>query len=394
MDLTPKQQASEAIRQAESILIVTGQRPNVDQVSSVVALSLILRKFGKKVTAVVSDSMPTSVSFMTGGLVERNLTGLRDFIMRLDLSRAEVDKLKYTVENGKLNVHITPFKGGFSAQDVSFTHGDYHYDLVIVMGVASRSKLDRVFEQNSGILQSTPILNLDFHRINESYGAINLVDTNAATLSEMLISLAESLQAGLLDEQIATAMLTGIIAATDRFSAPHTTAKSMTVAAQLMAAGAKQQQIIKSLYSGGGRDGRDGKDGRDGRDKDRRPEKSTNAAPQSAELSASKPIPDTESTTYVEPKIQSTEPVPVTEAAVNVEPVQAVEPGMLKQQETATGDDTGPNLAALDWNAVMPHMPTLNPTEVTNLDVTDVNSSHQMQPGVTSEVPNPGESTS
>ena len=49
MDLTPKQQASEAIRQAESILIVTSQRPNIDQTSSVVALAMILRMLGKKV---------------------------------------------------------------------------------------------------------------------------------------------------------------------------------------------------------------------------------------------------------------------------------------------------------------------------------------------------------
>jgi hypothetical protein len=46
----------------------------------------------------------------------------------------------------------------------------------------------------------------------------------------------------------------GIIASTDRFTASHTTSKSLTVAAQMMAAGAKQQAVVRSLY-------RDGKGG-------------------------------------------------------------------------------------------------------------------------------------
>ena len=33
--LTPKQQASEAIRQASSILVTTGRNPSVDQVAAV-----------------------------------------------------------------------------------------------------------------------------------------------------------------------------------------------------------------------------------------------------------------------------------------------------------------------------------------------------------------------
>src|SRR5665213_696582 len=248
MDLTPKQQASEAIRQAESILIVTGQRPNVDQTSSVVALAMILRKLGKKVSALITDQTPSSIQFITQGQVDRTLIGLRDFIMKVDLSRAEVDKLKYTIEDGKLSIHVIPFKGGFNPSDVTFSHGDFRYDLIIALGVPARAKLDSFFTTNPGLLASTPLLNLDFHRINENYGAVNVVDTNSATLAEMLVSLAESLQSGLLDEPIATALLAGIMASTDRFTAPHTTPKAMTVAAQLMAAGGKQQQIVKAVF--------------------------------------------------------------------------------------------------------------------------------------------------
>ncbi len=249
MDLTPKQQTSEAIRQAESILVVTGQNPTVDQVVAVLGLAAILRKFGKKVSAVISDPLPQGLAGLSLGVADQGLAGLRDFVLKVDLSKSEVDKLRYTIEEGKLNIHITPFKGGFAPSDITFAYGSYHYDVIVVMGVPTRARIDRVFDQTPEMLATTPILNIDFHRSNENYGAVNLIDSNAASLCEILVALSESLQTGLVDESIATILLTGIISSTDRFTAQHTTAKALTVAAQMMAAGAHQQEIVRALYN-------------------------------------------------------------------------------------------------------------------------------------------------
>lgn len=258
-ELTPKQQTSEAIRQAETILIMTGQHPSVDQVASTIALAALLRKYGKKVTAVVSDDIPAGAKFLRTNLVESTLGGLRDFIVRVDLKNAELDKLKYTIENAKLNIHITPFAGSFQQRDVNFDYGDYQFDLVIILGVASYARVDKIYAQNAELLRQIPLVNIDFHRSNEQYGAINLIEGTAASLSEILIALSESLQSGMIDEQIATTMLAGIMAATDRFTASHTTAKTMTVAAQMMAMGANQQEVVKGLYRDNRGDSRDRK---------------------------------------------------------------------------------------------------------------------------------------
>ena len=247
-DLTPKQQTSEAIRQAETILIITGQHPSIDQVASTMALAATLRKFGKKVTALISDSLPQQVNFLETGELDRNLSGLRDFILKIDVRKAQVDKLRYEVQDDKLNVFITPYKGSFAPSDVTFDYGSYRYDLVIVLGVPTRARIDRVYADNPSLFANLPIVNVDYHRSNEQYGAINLIEPMASSLAEILVALAESLQNGIVDEQIATALLTGLMASTDRFTASHTTAKSLTVAAQLMAAGAKQPNIVRALF--------------------------------------------------------------------------------------------------------------------------------------------------
>ncbi len=251
MDLTPKQQTSEAIRQAETIVILTGQHPSVDQVTAVMALAALLRKFEKKVTAIISDNPPTAVQALDMGSIDRGLAGSRDFVLKLDVSKVEVDKLRYEVAESKLNIYLTPFKGSFAPSDVTFGYGDFHYDLAIVLGVPTRARIDRIYEQNAASFETIPVVNLDFHRSNENYGAVNLIEPNASSLCEMLVALSESLQSGSIDGEIATALLMGIVASTDRFTAAHTSPKSLTVAAQMMAAGARQQAVVRALYRDG-----------------------------------------------------------------------------------------------------------------------------------------------
>jgi hypothetical protein len=286
MDLTPKQQTSEAIRQAESILITTGQHPSVDQIAAVIGLGAILRKFGKKVSTVISDSLPQSVQLLDVNGIDRNLGGLRDFILKLDVGRSEVDKLRYEVADGKLNIYITPFKGGFAPSDVTFDFGqpNFEYDLAIVLGVPTRARIDRSYERNQALFEKIPVVNLDFHRSNENYGAVNLIEPNASSLCEMLVALAESLQGGIIDAEIATSLLMGIVASTDRFTASHTTSKSLTVAAQMMAAGARQQAVVKALY-------RDGK-GNERTSNNNGGERAQNVQREPAQRSESKSLPE------------------------------------------------------------------------------------------------------
>ena len=85
---------------------------------------MILRKFGKQATAVVTDQLPAAVAPLANGVIDKNLGGVRDFILKLDTSKAEVDKLRYEMVDGKLNVVITPFKGNFAPSDVTFGYGE------------------------------------------------------------------------------------------------------------------------------------------------------------------------------------------------------------------------------------------------------------------------------
>lgn len=251
-ELTTKQQTVELLRQAESVLIVTGREPNVDQVAAVYALQQVLTRLGKKSHAVITDPAPVAAEkLLDTRHISRTLDGVRDFIISLDLASVEVDKLKYDIVDSRLDITITPAVGNFSSEDAHFDYGAYQFDLVVVVGVHKLAQIDRMLEANPTLFDGLHLINIDYHRINENYGSVNFVETQASSVSELLIGTIESLGQGMVDTDIATALLAGIMSATNRFTTSSTTSKTMTVAAQLLSAGARQQEVVRELFSAG-----------------------------------------------------------------------------------------------------------------------------------------------
>jgi phosphoesterase RecJ-like protein len=155
--------------------------------------------------------------------------------------------LGYKIENGKLKITITPGKGNFSPDDVSYSYGDYQYDLIITLGVSELKKLGSLYEDDPEIFYKTETVNIDNNPKNQQYGEINWLDKKASSICEMMVSLLEALEVEISGD-IATLLLTGLISSTNRFQSDETDPKVLTVAAQLMAAGGNKKQIIKELY--------------------------------------------------------------------------------------------------------------------------------------------------
>lgn len=253
MELTPKQQTVELIRSSERVLIVTHAGLDGDAVGSTLALTAALRKLGKDVSAATPDPIPGMYQFLPGiELVAQELGGTKDFIITLDTSKVSVEKLGYKnlTDEKKLNIVITPQRGSFRPEDVSFGTGAFKFDLVIVLDSPEIERLGNFFNTQAQFFYETPLVNIDHHPGNDFFGKVNWVDLTATSTAEILVALLESLgrEKSLLDADIATCLLTGIITDTESFQNASTTPKSLTVAAQLVAAGARQQEIVQRIY--------------------------------------------------------------------------------------------------------------------------------------------------
>jgi hypothetical protein len=249
MDQSPKQSIVERIKSATNILVTVSNNPSVDALSAALALTLMLNKMDKHATAVFSGKIPSAIEFLEPGKTfENTIDSLRDFIIALDKEKA--DRLRYKVEDDVVRIFITPYRTVISEKDLSFTQGDFNVELVIALGVERREELDQAIAAHGRILHDATVVTINDDGKKTGLGTIDWSDDSVSSLCEMLMSLSEALKSGLLDEQIASALLTGLVAATERFSNPHTSPRVMTMAAQLMAAGANQQLIAAKLEEG------------------------------------------------------------------------------------------------------------------------------------------------
>lgn len=242
-----KQLIVERIRQSTNILVAVSASPSVDSLAAALGLALMLNKMDKHATAVFSGTLPSAIEFLEPGKTfENSVDSLRDFIISLDKEKA--DRLRYKVEDDVVRIFITPYRSIINENDLQFSQGDFNVDLILALGVEKRDDLDKAIVAHGRILHDATVMTINANNQQSTLGAVDWHDPSASSLSEMLVSLVEALaQPNLLDQQTATALLTGIVAATDRFSNQNTTPRVMTMAAQLMAAGANQQLIANNL---------------------------------------------------------------------------------------------------------------------------------------------------
>lgn len=245
-----KQQVVEKVNGAKNVLVTVGAVPTVDELASALGLTFLLGKLGKHVTAVFSGKTPPAIDFLDPDKTfERTVDSLRDFIIALDKEKA--DKLRYKVEDDVVKVFITPYKTTITEKDLQFSQGDYNVDVVIAIGISKREELDKAIVAHGRILHDAEVITINASDKKSSLGSVDWSDIAASSVAEMLVSISESFGSGLIDEQISTAFLTGIVAETNRFSNEKTSPKVMTMSAQLMAAGANQQLIASNLRQEG-----------------------------------------------------------------------------------------------------------------------------------------------
>ena len=247
-DANARQQIVEKIQDSSNILVTVSKDPSVDELSAALGLTVMLNNMNKHATAVFSGAIPPAIEFLNPGKTfENTVDSLRDFIIALDKEKA--DHLRYKVDGDVVKIFITPYRTTIGEKDLEFSQGDYNVELVLALGVTSQEHLDAALEAHGRIFHDATVATVTVGGQTSELGSLGWNERSASSLSELMVGLSDALRTdkSLLDEQTATAFLTGIVATTDRFSNNLTSSKVMTIAAQLMAAGANQQLIATKL---------------------------------------------------------------------------------------------------------------------------------------------------
>ncbi len=246
-----KKQIIESIKDKKNILVTVSSNPSVDELSAALGLTIFLNKLDKHATAIASGTIPSALDFLDPEKTfEATADSLRDFIIALDKEKA--DHLRYKLDGDVVKIFITPYRTTITQKDLEFSQGDYNVELVLALNVAESGDLDKALAAHGKILHDATVATISTGNTKSSLGTLEWHEDTVSGVSEMVTEIIQELKTAKadVDEQIATALLTGIVASTERFSNDMTSSKVMTMSAELMASGANQQLIAAQLQKG------------------------------------------------------------------------------------------------------------------------------------------------
>ncbi len=250
MGLYIQQQVIRALEDKKQILITFKKESHGDAIAASLAFKLFVESLGKK-AHIASDGfiLDERFSFLKGATsISPSLGNLHQFLITMDISKNGLANLKYDIKDEKLRLFITPKNGFYTKDMVRTSQTEFKYDAIVTLDTPSLTSLGSIYAHNEEFFFKTPLINIDHKASNELFGHINLVDIPASTTSEILYELLSSYKPELITTDIATALLTGIIAGTNSFKEKKVRPHTLAIASKLVELGADRSHIIAQLY--------------------------------------------------------------------------------------------------------------------------------------------------
>lgn len=237
---------AEKIANSRNILIALSSDPSVDELAAAISLSMFLDRLGKHAIAIYSGKTPDALAFLKPeSTFESDADVLQDFVIALNKEKA--DHLRYRLDGDFVKIFITPYRDKIVAEDLEFSYGDYNVDLVLALNVNNGVDLDSALREYGRIMHDATVVNISTGNPGK-FGEIEWNNRHASSVSEMISNLLLSSTGDTRpNSDEATALLTGIVAATDRFAKANTFPSTMEVASKLLDFGADQQLVAANV---------------------------------------------------------------------------------------------------------------------------------------------------
>ncbi|TCU72697.1 phosphoesterase RecJ-like protein [Tissierella praeacuta] len=188
--------AIEKIKESERIYIVSHVQPDGDNIGSILALWIAIKKIKDKVFILKTDDIPSDFLFLPN-----------------------VNEIKEFNDEGKI-------------------------DMFIALDTSDENRLGK----NKELLnKAKTIINIDHHISNTNFGHINIVDSNAAATGELVYNLIKKMNIPM-DKDIASCIYTAISSDTGSFMYDNTSAETHRIIAELIDIGIDKGNININLY--------------------------------------------------------------------------------------------------------------------------------------------------
>ncbi len=234
---------------AKNILIALPAGADIDKLGAGLALFLTLEANGKQVSAVSDDAITVAQSHLFGvDHIQKtlpstdggNLTITLEGVASSDGTVPALEKLDWATAGNNLNLvfHVLPGQTFQPARIVPHYQGS-GFNLIFVVGAVNLNALGNIYLQNQNAFSGTHIVNIDTQVANTSFGATNVLDTNASSVCEVMGNLVTDLGYSL-DADCASNLLAGVFESTNNLTDAKTTADTYMVVANCLRVGGRK----------------------------------------------------------------------------------------------------------------------------------------------------------
>jgi nanoRNase/pAp phosphatase (c-di-AMP/oligoRNAs hydrolase) len=247
--LSQQEQFFRQLDEAKSLALSFNKNWSGDSLAAGLALAQLLIKLDKKITLAAD---PGDKQYQLAFLpffpyIQDNLDGAKRFIIKLDTPQSKIKDLQYQLSPEHLKIIIYPEYGSLSADCLTAEASGFPYDAAIALGSPDLASLGSIYQAQPDFFQQTVLINLDASPDNEAYGRLNLLEVKTSSVSELVWQLFSE-KTDLIDADIATCLLAGIISATNNFKVANLAPQTLAAAAELIRLGARREEIVDKIY--------------------------------------------------------------------------------------------------------------------------------------------------
>jgi nanoRNase/pAp phosphatase (c-di-AMP/oligoRNAs hydrolase) len=242
-------QVIDTLKGSRKVLLTTRADAHEDSIASCLAMYLLLQKMGVPADIVLpnSDHKLDRCAFLPHVETIKDTSRLKQLVVSIP-NVGNIADFRYEIEDDKLKIYVTTKDDKFKVDEIEANTGVLDHDVIVVCDSPDLQQLGTFYTEHAEFFYHTPIINIDHNPANEQYGQINCVDVTAVSTTEVIVKMFNELLDTHLDPDIATVLLTGMIAKTRSFQTGNTTPQALRTASDLVERGARRDEIIQHLY--------------------------------------------------------------------------------------------------------------------------------------------------
>lgn len=198
IDTFNKKQTLELLDKARRVAIIPAKTAGASSYCAAAGLYLLLREKyeedkKKSVNFIFQGKIPNECENLIEKDQIRSNLSERDVMISIDYTNTGAKKVQYSTDDDVLVLKLGPVSKNFNLNRVKARIVGHEFDLIITVGAQELLDLGQMYHSIRDEVHAADIINIDNTSLNKRFGILNIVETEAESLSALVFKKAGEL---------------------------------------------------------------------------------------------------------------------------------------------------------------------------------------------------------